>query len=122
MIDYGIIITGIIGIITTVVSAWVSWFFTRKKYSVEVDNSIIEGMKSSLEFYKSLSEDNKNRLEEMIKRNDTLENEIQDLKKQVFNLMGSICMDLTCTLRKRNINLFDSIRYGNSIEEDNKNP
>lgn len=120
MIDYGIIITGIIGIVTTVVSAWVSWFFTRKKYSVEVDNTIIEGMKSSLEFYKELSEDNKNRLEEMIKRNDALETEIADLKKQVFNLMGSICMDLTCTLRKRDINLFDNIRYGNPIEEKNK--
>lgn len=120
MIDYGIIITGIIGIVTTVVSAWVSWFFTRKKYSVEVDNTIIEGMKSSLEFYKELSEDNKNRLEEMIKRNDALETEIADLKKQVFNLMGSICMDLTCTLRKRDINLFDNIKYGNPIEEKNK--
>ncbi len=120
MIDYGIIITGIIGIITTVVSAWVSWFFTRKKYAVEVDNSIIEGMQKSLEFYKTLSNDNKERLEEMIKRNDTLEAEISDLKKQVFNLMGSICMDLTCTLRKRDINLFDNIRYGNYSKEEGK--
>lgn len=120
MIDYGIIITGIIGIITTVVSAWVSWFFTRKKYAVEVDNSIIEGMQKSLEFYKTLSNDNKERLEEMIKRNDALEAEISDLKKQVFNLMGSICMDLTCTLRKRDINLFDNIRHGNYSKEEGK--
>lgn len=111
------ILTPIISIITIIVSNWATWFFTRKKYSVEVDNTIIEGMKSSLEFYKELSEDNKSRLEEMIRGNDALEGEIADLKKQVFNLMGSICMDLTCALRKRDINLFDSIRYGNSTEE-----
>lgn len=119
MIDYGIIITGITGIVTTVVGAWISWFLTRKKYAVEVDNSIIEGMKSSLEFYKALSTDNKERLEEMIKRNDALETEIAELKKQVFNLMGNICMDLTCTLRQRDINLFNSIsKNGNKSTED----
>lgn len=118
MIDYGIIITGVIGIITTVVGAWISWFLTRKKYAVEVDNSIIEGMESSLEFYKSLSTDNKERLEEMIKRNDALETEITELKKQVFNLMGSICMNLTCTLRQRDINLFNNInKNGNKSTE-----
>ena len=32
-----VIVTAILGIITSFVSAWVSWFFTRKKYSAEVD-------------------------------------------------------------------------------------
>ena len=39
MIDLGVVITGIIGIITSIASAWTSWFFTRKKYNSEVDQN-----------------------------------------------------------------------------------
>lgn len=107
MIDLGILITGGVGIITTVISGWTSWFFARRKYNSEVDNNLIENMQQSLEFYKKLSDDNKNRLDEVLKRNAELEQEIRDLRKQMFSLMNSICTDLTCQLRKRNLNLFN---------------
>ena len=107
MIDLGILITGGIGIITTVISGWTSWFFARRKYNSEVDNNLIENMQQSLEFYKKLSDDNKNRLDEVLKRNAELEQEIRDLRKQMFSLMNSICIDLTCQLRKRNLDLFN---------------
>lgn len=107
MIDPGILITGGVGIITTVISGWTSWFFARRKYNSEVDNNLIENMQQSLEFYKKLSDDNKNRLDEVLKRNAELEQEIRDLRKQMFSLMNSICTDLTCQLRKRNLNLFN---------------
>ena len=107
MIDLGILITGGVGIITTVISGWTSWFFARRKYNSEVDNNLIENMQQSLEFYKKLSDDNKNRLDEVLKRNAELEQEIKDLRKQMFSLMDSICTDLTCQLRKRNLNLFN---------------
>ena len=107
MIDLGILITGGIGLITTIVSGWTSWFFARKKYDSEVDNNLINNMKESLDFYKKLSTDNTERLEEVLKRNAELEQEVGELRKQMFNLMGSICVDLTCQLRKRNPNLFD---------------
>ena len=42
MIDLGILITGGVGIITTVISGWASWFFARRKYNSEVDNNLIE--------------------------------------------------------------------------------
>lgn len=106
MIDLGIIITGVIGIITTIVSGWASWFFARKKYNSEVDNNLINNMKESLDFYEKLSTDNRERLEEVLKRNGELEQEISDLRKQMFSLMSSICTDLTCQLRKTNLNLF----------------
>lgn len=105
MIDLGILITGGVGIITTVISGWTSWFFARRKYNSEVDNNLIENMQQSLEFYKKLSDDNKNRLDEVLERNAELEQEIRDLRKQMFSLMSSICTDLTCQLRKRNLNL-----------------
>lgn len=70
------LITGGIGLLTTVVSAITSWLFARKKYNSEVDHNLIENMENSLEFYKKLSDDNKTRLEEMAERNKILEAEI----------------------------------------------
>ena len=107
MIDFGILITGGIGLITTIVSSWASWFFARKKYNSEVDSNLINNMKESLDFYERLSADNRERLEEVLKRNTELEQEVRELRKQLFNLMSSICTDLTCQLRKRNLNLFN---------------
>ena len=117
MIDLGILITGVAGIITTVISGWASWFFARKKYNSEVDNNLIENMQQSLEFYKKLSDDNKNRLDEVLKRNAELKQEIRDLRKQMFSLMNSICTDLTCQLRKRNLNLFNEQNGTDSRQE-----
>lgn len=117
MIDLGILITGGVGIITTIISGWTSWFFARRKYNSEVDNNLIENMQQSLEFYKKLSDDNKNRLDEVLKRNAELEQEIKDLRKQIFSLMNSICTDLTCQLRKRNLNLFNEQNGTDSRQE-----
>lgn len=110
MIDLGILITGGIGLITTIVSGWTSWFFTRKKYDSEVDSNLISNMKESLDFYRQLSDDNKQRLEEVLKRNDELEardkrleEEVKELRKQVFNMMNNICLDLSCQLRKNQL-------------------
>lgn len=117
MVDLGILITGGVGIITTVISGWTSWFFARRKYNSEVDNNLIENMQQSLEFYKKLSDDNKNRLDEVLKRNAELEQEIRDLRKQMFSLMNSICTGLTCQLRKRNLNLFNEQNGTDSGQE-----
>ena len=103
MVDLGIIMTGGVGVISTIISGWTSWFFARKKYNSEVDNNLINNMKSSLDFYEKLSTDNKERLEGVLKRNTELEQEVNELRKQMFNLMSSICTDLTCQLRKKNI-------------------
>lgn len=117
MIDPGILIAGGVGIITTVISGWTSWFFARRKYNSEVDNNLIENMQQSLEFYEKLSDDNKNRLDEVLKRNAELKQEIRDLRKQMFSLMNSICTDLTCQLRKRNLNLFNEQNGTDSRQE-----
>ena len=102
-----VIITGILGIITSIISGWVSYFFTRKKYNSEVDLNLIEKMQGSLDFYTQLSEDNKRildetltKLEESEKRNEALENEIRELRNQMFTLMTQICTDLSCSARK----------------------
>lgn len=115
--DLGIIITAVIGTITTFTSAWISWFFTRKKYDSEVDSNLINNMKESLDFYEKLSNDNRNRLEEVLKRNAELEQEVKELRKQMFNLMGSLCADLSCQLRQRSLNLFNEQNGTNSRQK-----
>lgn len=94
-----VIITGIIGVITTIAS----WMLARKKYYSEVEHNLIENMQASLDFYKKLLDDNNTRLEETLKRNDLLDTEIRELKKQMLDLTMSICLDLTCANRIRNI-------------------
>lgn len=100
-LDIQVIVTGIVGLITTVTSGFVSWLFAKKKYNAEVDNNLIENMQKSLDFYMKLSDDNKARLDEALKRNDTLEVEIREVRKQMFELMNNICYNMTCELRSR---------------------
>lgn len=100
MIDGGILITAGVGLLTTIVSGWTSWFFARKKYNSEVDNNLIKNMNESLEFYKQLSDDNRKRLDDALKRSESLEEEVKELRKQVLNLMTIMCTDLSCQLRK----------------------
>ena len=102
MIDSGILITALIGIVTTFTSGFTAWFFARKKYNSEVDNNLIKNMQDSLEFYKKLSDDNESRLDEVLKRNENLEEEVKELRQQVMGLMTSICTDLSCQIRKGN--------------------
>ena len=117
--DISILITGGVGLLTTIISSWTTWFFARRKYNSEVDSNLINNMKESLDFYEKLSTDNRERLEEVLKRNTELEQEVGELRKQLFNLMSSICTDLTCQLRKRNLNLFNEhgINSGQKVEE-----
>ena len=96
-----VVITGIIGVISTIISGGTSWIFARRKYNSEVDNNLIANMQWSLEFYKQLSDDNKSRLEEILKRNEQLEREVSELRTQMFGLMANICLDLQCTHRMK---------------------
>ena len=43
-LDIQVIVTGVVGLITTVTSGWVSWLFAKKKYNAEVDTNLIENM------------------------------------------------------------------------------
>ena len=101
------IIIALIGVFSTIVSSWTTWFLTRKKYNSEVGQNLIQNMKESLDFYKQLSDDNRSRLEEVLarnedleKRNDRLEEEVKKLRDQMFTLMNQICLDLTCKIRQ----------------------
>lgn len=101
MIDTGIIITGAVGIITTIISSFVTWLLSRKKYNAEVNHDEILNMKESLEFYKDLSESNQRTLTEILNKSEELANaniklliEVQNLKIQLNTLLQIINVEL----------------------------
>ena len=78
------------GAIATFVSSFTTWFFTKRKYNSEVDANLITNMQESLEFYKTLADDNKARLEEVLRENAELRKEITELRAQVDNLTSTL--------------------------------
>ena len=108
-----ILITGLVGLISSILTGWASWFITRKKYNAEVDQTLVQNMKSSLDFYKQLSDDNRDRLQEVLKRNDELEQEIKKLRDQVFIIMNQICLNSQCQIRVKNAPLHGDKQINN---------
>jgi len=100
MIDIGIIITGSIGIVTTIVSGWASWFFARKKYYTEVDSNEIENLKKSLEFYENIVKDNNQKLQFYINLAEENRVEVYRLKGIIHRLLNNSCLDNTCIKRQ----------------------
>lgn len=89
----------ITNILAPIITGFASWLMAKKKYYSEVDSTVIANMKESLEFYKQLSDDNRERLKEVLDKNDKLEKEMSELKSQMLKLAMNICMDLTCKNR-----------------------
>ena len=78
------------GVLTTFLSGFSSWFFTKKRYNAEVDNNLISNMQESLDFYKTLADDNKQRLEEVLSENADLRKEVSELREQVSKLTSAL--------------------------------
>ena len=120
-----ILITGGVGIVSSIISGWISWICARRKYNSEVDSTLIENMQKSLDFYQKLSDDNKERLEkalednnhlrtaieELLKGNKQLKKEIDGLKDQMIKLTTSICTDLSCQLRNKDFSTLDMTNH-----------
>lgn len=123
-----IIITTLISTIAASISGILSWFLSKKKYYSEVDSTNIKNMQDSLQFYITLSDDYKSRLDEEIqshklevdelkkenkemrkelreqeiKFNDQLmvqQQEISAMKNQMIAVYSQICLNLKCTKR-----------------------
>lgn len=99
MFDFGIIITGIVGLISTIVGSWSSYVFTKKKYNAEVDGAKIDNLKQIIDIQNEQIKNLSERLDIVLERNKSLEAEIVEVRKQMFNVMSSICLDFTCKHR-----------------------
>ena len=104
----------LVGVITAPISSVITWLLARKKYRAEVNSNIIENMQKSLDFYKQLSDDTNSRLLEVLERNNKLEDQIGDLRRQVFTLMNTVCTNLSCSLREKDQTILN-LRNGKGI-------
>lgn len=100
MVDLGILITGGVGMVTTFMSGWVSWFFARRKYNSEVDSNEIENLKKSLEFYEDIVRDNNKKLQFYIDLAENNRIEVYRLKGVIHRLLNTSCLDNGCIKRK----------------------
>lgn len=89
----GELITAGIGLLTTGASAWISYFFTRRKYLTEVDHSVIENLKESLKFYEELTAHNQEKLKELMGENKALRKELDEVRKQLQELTTNLYLD-----------------------------
>lgn len=100
MIDTGILITGGIGVVTTILSSWATWFFSRKKYNSEVDSNEIANLKESLKFYEEIVKDNNAKLKFYIALAEENRVEVYRLKGVINRLLNNSCLDNGCIQRK----------------------
>lgn len=96
MIDWGIIITGAVGIVTN----FVTWFLARRKYNTEVDSNEIENLKKSLEFYENIVKDNNKKLTFYIDLAENNRVEVYRLKGVIHRLLNNSCLDNSCIKRQ----------------------
>lgn len=94
---------------SNVINTIVTWAISKRKNNSEVDSTIISSMQKSLDFYISLSKDNTDKLEEVIKEKNRTnmelieaKEEISILKTQMLNMSMNICTELTCQIRQNN--------------------
>ena len=109
------IISAIVGLFCTIITSVVTFLLTRRKFNSEVDAQQIKNMSDSFDTYKKMMETNlatqKETMEVVImsqnqkidllqKENDSLKTQVSQLQQQMINILGSICLDATCKLRK----------------------
>ena len=94
------ILLALIGIAEAVITAIVTFVLTKKKYYSEVDSNVINNMRESLNFYKYLADDNRQRLNEVLEKNKRLEEEVSELRKVVYGMLTQICTDMMCQNRQ----------------------
>jgi FtsZ-binding cell division protein ZapB len=111
------IVTAIVTLFCSTASGVVTFILTKRKYSAEVDSQQIDNMGKSFDIYKKMMEESleaqKNSMQseinslktgyELVKgENDSLKAQVAQLQMQMLNILGSLCLDSTCKLRKMN--------------------
>lgn len=76
-----IVLSGIIAVVSSAISSFVTYLLTKRKYNAEVDNNLIINMQQSLEFYQKIVTDNKERIEAELSEKKELLEEMNKLKE-----------------------------------------
>lgn len=65
---------------TSIITAFCTWFFTRKKYNEEVQSSRVQNFDATIEAYKKMYED---MIEDLKTQNGELKEEVESLKQEL---------------------------------------
>lgn len=95
-----VLITSLIGLVSTFVSGFVSHFFTKRKYNAEVDSKIVNNIKDSIGVYDQVIKDLENKLAFYVKLAETNRVEVHRIKSVIYEIIDRICKDTSCTKRK----------------------
>lgn len=94
-----IILTTLCSTASAAVGSAISYIFTKKKYNAEVDGAKIDNLKQIIDIQNEQIKNLSERLDTVLERNKTLEAEVVEVRKHMFNVMSSICLDFTCRHR-----------------------
>lgn len=97
--EFGTLVTALIGACTTFFSGFASWFFTRRKYNAEVDSTAIDNIEASLKVYQDMVKDLGRKLDVYGKIVDKSRGDLIRIKNVVINMMGKICTVESCKNR-----------------------
>lgn len=83
--------------ITTVISAWATWYFTRRKFKAEAQGSELQNVDKAIGIWKRMAKDLEEQVGNMKKEIDTLREELQEknelerhLRNEIINLRGEV--------------------------------
>lgn len=109
------IVSGIVGLVCTIVSGGVTFLWQKRKYNTEVDSQQIKNIEDSFNVYKKMTESNLNtqkdtfetiisslnqKVNNLEKENASLREQVGQLQMEMINVLGNICLDATCKMRK----------------------
>lgn len=114
--NFEVLITGIIGLITTIVTNVLTFVFSRRKYNVGVDHDTIDNMKNALQFYENAIESNNRTLIDVLSKSENLAKVNAQLLLEVQNL--KIQVEILTQVIKTELKDIDLGKYG--IEKDDK--
>lgn len=95
----GIVLTAIIGVVTSFCSSLITWIFTKRKYNAEVDTVNLSNIESAIEIYKSMVLDLGRKLDIYGKIIDKNKADLIRVKNVVVRMMGKICTVESCKNR-----------------------
>ena len=114
--NFEVLITGIIGLITTIVTNILTFVFSRRKYNAGVDHDTIDNMKNALQFYENAIESNNRTLTDVLSKSENLAKVNAQLLLEVQNL--KIQVEILTQIVKTELKDIDLGKYG--IEKDAK--
>lgn len=115
------IISALVGLICTSVSSVVTFFLTKKKYDEEVNAAYLKDLGDAFERYKKLTDEmykaQNDKIEALQEENADLKQQVNNLQKQIIELLSAVCLDVTCRLRRSGLPSGETL---NIIKETNK--